>query len=175
MLFVISLIPLALVLRGMKQGYSFQKGKSKLNHLLFIDNLKLYGNSQNEIDSLVRTVEIVMKDIGMTFCIDKCGFLAMKRGKEVECDGIKLENGAEIGQIGEERYSYLGILEKEDMCQEEMKENIGKEYFKRLRATSKSKINAKHVFQAINTRVVPTAQYSAGIIEWKKEEVKKMG
>ena len=170
MLFVISLTPLALVLRGMKQGYLFQKGKSKLNHLLFIDNLKLYGNSQNEIDSLVRTVEIVMKDIGMTFCIDKCGFLAMKRGKEVECDGIKLENGAEIGQIGEERYSYLGILEKEDMCQEEMKENIGKEYFKRLRATSKSKINAKHVFQAINTRWCQLLNIVLALLNGKKRK-----
>ena len=32
-LFVLSLIPLALVLSRMKQGYSFLKGKSKLNHL----------------------------------------------------------------------------------------------------------------------------------------------
>ena len=39
----------------------------------------------------------------------------------------------------------------------EMKENIRKEYFKRLRATLKSKLNAKHVSQAINSWVVPTA------------------
>ena len=45
LLFVISLIPLILVLRRIKQGYSFQKGKSKLNHLLFMDDLKLYGSS----------------------------------------------------------------------------------------------------------------------------------
>ena len=55
LLFVISVIPLTLVLRQMKQGYSFQKGKSKLNHLLFMGNLRLYGSNQNETDSLVRT------------------------------------------------------------------------------------------------------------------------
>ena len=33
MLFIISLIPLTLVLRRIKQEYSFLKGKSKLNHL----------------------------------------------------------------------------------------------------------------------------------------------
>ena len=38
LLFAVSLLPLALVLRKMKQGYSFGKGKSKLNHLLFMDN-----------------------------------------------------------------------------------------------------------------------------------------
>ena len=36
---------LTLVLRWMKQGYSFQKCKSKLNHLLFMDNLRLYGSN----------------------------------------------------------------------------------------------------------------------------------
>ena len=77
------------------------------------------------------------KNIGMTFVIDKCGVSAMKRGKEVEYNGIELENGEEIGQIGK-GYKFLGILEKGD--------NIRKEYFKRLRATLKSKLNAKHVF-----------------------------
>ena len=47
----------------------------------------------------------------------------------------------------------------------EMKEKIRKEYFKRLRATLKSKLNAKHVSQAINTWVVLTARYRTGIIE----------
>ena len=161
LLFVISLIPLTLVLRRMKKRSSFQKGKSELNHLLFMDDLKLCGSNQNEIDSLVRTVEIVIKNIGMTFVIDMCGVLAMNRGKEVECNGIELENGEEIGQIGK-GYKFLGILEKGD--------NIRKEYFKRLRATLKSKLNAKHVFQVINTWLVPTVRYSVGIIEWTKEE-----
>ena len=74
LLFVMSLIPLTLALRQMKQGYSFQKGKSKLNHLLFMDNLKLYGSNQNGIDSLVRTVEIVAKDIGMKFVAERVVF-----------------------------------------------------------------------------------------------------
>ena len=62
-----------------------------------MDDLKLYGSNQNEIDSLVRTVEIVTKDIGMKFGIGKCGVLVVKRGKEVECNGIELENDDKIG------------------------------------------------------------------------------
>ena len=82
--------------------------------------------------------------------------LAIKSGKETECDKIELENGKEIGQIGEKRYKYLGNLAKGDICQEEMKEKISKEYFKRLRAILKPTTNAKHAFQATNTWVVPT-------------------
>ena len=111
----------------MQQGYSFQKGRSKLDHLLFMDDLKLYGSNQNEIYSLVKTVEIMTKEIGMKFGINKCGVLAMKRGKKVECNGIELENGNEIGQIGKEEYKYLGILEEGGICQEKMKKKIRKE------------------------------------------------
>ena len=45
LLFVISLIPLTLVLRRMKQGYSFQKNNSKLDHLLFMDEMKFCGSN----------------------------------------------------------------------------------------------------------------------------------
>ena len=42
-----------------------------------------------------------------------------------------------------------------------------------MRATLKLKLHANNVFQAINMGV-PTVRYSAGIIEWPKEEVKEM-
>ena len=37
-----------------------------------MDDVKLYGSNQNEIDSLVRTVQIVTMGIGMEFGKDKC-------------------------------------------------------------------------------------------------------
>ena len=57
----------------------------------------------------------------MKFGIDKCSVLATKRGNEVEYNGLEQENGEEISQIGEDGYKYPGILEKGDICQEEMK------------------------------------------------------
>ena len=56
LLFIVSLLSFTLVLRKMKQEYSFGKRKSKLNHLLFVDDLKLHGGSQPDIDSLIQTV-----------------------------------------------------------------------------------------------------------------------
>ena len=91
------------------------------------------------------------KDIIIKFGIDKRGVLSMKKGIEVEFNGIELEDGEEICQIGEEWYKYLGVLEKGDIRPEGMKENIRKEYFKRSRTTLKSKLNPKHVSQVIKT------------------------
>ena len=97
------------------------------------------------------------KDIGLKFYIDKnWGKDVEKRREEVDCNGIELQNGEEINQIGEEGCKHLGVLLKGDICQKGMKENIRKEDFKRLRATLKSKLNAKHISQVINTWVMPT-------------------
>ena len=67
LLFVVALVPVTVILRTLKQGNSFRKVKERLNHLLFMDDLRLYGNNDNEIDSVVKVVKIVSADIGMQF------------------------------------------------------------------------------------------------------------
>ena len=59
-----------------------------------------------------------------------------------------MKNGDKIVQIGGEWYKYFAVLEKGDICQEEIKENIRKEYFKRLTETWKSKLSEKYISQA---------------------------
>ena len=90
LLFVIALILVTIILRILKQGYSFGKGKERLNHLLFMENVKLYGSNDKKINSLVKVVKIVSGDIGIQFGLDKCAVLKMKRGKQVNCEGIDL-------------------------------------------------------------------------------------
>ena len=154
LLFVVSLQPLKVVLCKMKQGYSFGKGKSKVNHLLFKDDLKLYGGTQLDVDRLIQTLYTVSDDIGMRFEIEKCGVLAVCRGKESECEGITI--GEVIGKVDDDGYKYLDIIERSDICQEQMKRSIKTEYFKRVRSALKSKLKAGNVFQAINIWAVPT-------------------
>ena len=65
LLFVICLIPMSLVLRKVKAGYSFGNDKFRVNHLLFMDDMKLFGRSSVEIDKLVSTVYVVSVDMRM--------------------------------------------------------------------------------------------------------------
>ena len=51
LLFVLALIPLTLILREVKAGYDLRE-KVRINHLLFMDDLKLYGKNENQIDTL---------------------------------------------------------------------------------------------------------------------------
>ena len=73
LIFVICMIPLSLLLRIVKASYEWVRKEFKLNHLLFMDDLKLFGKSDDQIDSLVQTVFKFSEDIGMEFGLKKCG------------------------------------------------------------------------------------------------------
>ena len=72
LVFVLALTPLSLILRKGKAAYEFSESKEKINHLLFMDYLKLYSRSEKGLDSLVETVRVFSEDIGIEFGIEKC-------------------------------------------------------------------------------------------------------
>ena len=63
---------MSLILRKVKAAYEFSESKVKINHLLFMDDLKLHSRSEKGLDSLVPTFRVFSKDIGMEFGIEVC-------------------------------------------------------------------------------------------------------
>ena len=53
LVFVLALIPLSLILRKAKVAYEFSESKEKINHLLFMNDLKLYSQSETGLQLLV--------------------------------------------------------------------------------------------------------------------------
>ena len=146
LIFVICIIPLSLLLRKVKTSYEWGRKEFKLNHFLFMDDLKLFGKSQDQIDSLIQTVFIFSEDIGMEFGLKKCGVVILKKGKLVKSDGIHLPSQEIMKEVDEKRHTYLGILE----------------------------LNGKNEIQAINTCAVALLRYGAGIINWKVDKLTKI-
>ena len=68
-MFVLALILLSLILRKTKTAYEFSEREEKINHVLFMDDLKLYSRIEKGLDSLVQTVHAFNEDIGMEFGI----------------------------------------------------------------------------------------------------------
>ena len=77
-------------------------------------------------------------------------------------------------EVDENGYTYLGILQLDEIKEHEMKNKVTAEYKRRLRLILKSKLNGKNKIQAINTWAVALLRHAAGIINWKVEELKKM-
>jgi len=73
-------IPLTMIFRNCSGGYHLGNDHTVVNHLLYLDDLKLYGRNQREIQSLVNTIEMFSDDICMKFGLDKCASLSVKRG-----------------------------------------------------------------------------------------------
>ena len=70
-----------------------------MNHLLFMGDLKLFSKSEEQMDTLVRTIHDSSVDIGMELGMKKCGILTMKRGNLVRCEGIKLPNSEVMKEV----------------------------------------------------------------------------
>ena len=93
-----------------------------------MDDLKLFVKSEEQIDTLVRTVHVFSTDIGMEFGMKKCGIVTMKRGNVVICEGIMLPNNEVMKDVEKEGYAYLGIVELDKIKEDEMKKKTIKEY-----------------------------------------------
>ena len=83
-LLVLCMVPLKRLLRRAKAGYEWGNKGFKLNHLLFMDDLKLFAKSKKKVDSLVQTVHTFSEDISTQFGIKKCGVLIIETGKLLE-------------------------------------------------------------------------------------------
>ena len=102
----------------------------------------MYSRSEKGLHSLVQTVRVFSKDIGMEFGIEKCAMLVMEKGKIVKSVGIELPDGKVIKLLLEgENYKYLGILVADNFLEERMKLNVLKEYIRMFRKVLKSKLN----------------------------------
>ena len=71
LLFVLCMIPLTLTLRKVASSYEWGNKEFSINHLLFMDDLKLFAQNQDEIDLPVQTVHLFSEDIGMQFGLNK--------------------------------------------------------------------------------------------------------
>ena len=133
-----------------------------------MDDLKLYGKSENEVKGLVSTVEVFSQDIGMEFGIKKFGVIIIK-----STDGIELPSGERI-EIEEDGFKYMGILEHDRVKEKEMKDKFKNNYFRRAKLILKSKLNGRNKLMALNTWAVPILRYGAGILKWNKNELQEM-
>ena len=126
------------------------------------------------MESLVNTVHTMSKDIGMEFGLHKCGVLVLKRGKVVRCEGLELSSGKIINEVERGGYRYLGILELDKVKDEEMKQQLKKEYKRRLKLILSSKLHGRNKIMAVNTWAVAVLRYGAGVLKWTTEELKEL-
>ena len=140
LLFIIAMMPLNHILRKCTARYKLSRLQEKINHLMYMDDIKLFAKYEKELETLIHAVRIYSQDIGMEFGIEKCSMLVMKSSKRHMTDGMELPNHGRIRTLEEnETYKYLGIMEADTIKQVQMKDMIRNEYLRRTRKTTRDK------------------------------------
>ena len=113
LLFVLTLTPLTSILRSTAPECTL-KGEHKVNHLLYMDDLKVYAKNRMQLSSLLETVKIYSDDIGMQFGLDKCAVIDVKKGSVTMTENLEMMEGEEVRGLGtNDSYKYLGVMESD--------------------------------------------------------------
>ena len=95
-------------LKGYQIGLSGTRDNT-INHLFFVDDLKLIVVNLNLLKQQLDLVTQCSRDIGMVYGESKCAFLAIDKGKIVESHDVIVMNGVAIKPLkAGDSYKYLG-------------------------------------------------------------------
>ncbi|XP_044751720.1 uncharacterized protein LOC123311715 [Coccinella septempunctata] len=161
---------LSKILNRSAYGYSIND-ITKLSHLFYMDDLKLYARGRKQLEGELELVRKFSEDIGMSFGLQKCAVIEVKRGKMVEGGNIRISDGREIAELSfGERYKYLGIQQTYEIKQRENKEGAKNELMRRVR----TQLSAKNKIEALNIWAIPSFTYTAGVLTWSKTDLQQM-
>ena len=178
LLFCLTMDPLSKLLKKQNIGYDMNRTKGEgamkqiITHLLFMDDLKLYANNDENLHKLVQTVQTFSKDVHMDFGLDKCAKSTIRQGKKVESEDLELNDGSHITDLEKDStYKYLGIEENARIEHKMMRKKAFDEYVRRLKKICKSQLTIKNKVRAINQLAVPVVSYGFGVIDWPQKDL----
>ena len=70
------------ILSKCKNRYKLHRLQEKINHLIYMDNIKLLAKNEKELETQIQVVGIYNQDLGMEFGMEKCAMLIMKSGND---------------------------------------------------------------------------------------------
>ena len=165
LLFVLCMDPLSRKLNSVypKIAIKMETEQYVSNHLLFIDDLKLYSEKEDIMKKMCDETE-------KFFCVVG---LERNRAKSATncdaCESIAMPLNANEG------YKYLGILEnRRSEVAKETYEKMQAEIFKRVESVCRSCLNGKNTIKAINEYALSVINYYIGAIPMEHDDYLKI-
>ena len=95
LIFIMTIDPLSKLLNKSNTEYNFKnryEHPNVINHLLYMDDLKLYAANQNQFTKQLEIVKKFSEDICMDFGLDECATLNLTKGRQSSRGGIQLDH-----------------------------------------------------------------------------------
>jgi hypothetical protein len=174
LLFCLAMVPISHALNNTKCGYKTASGKLNkmqltLSHQFYMDDLKLYADSADSLNKLLRTVETISSAISMKVNLKKCA-IAHYVPKRLKTEEIKKDEPPRDDDIqvleGGLFYKYLGMDQefntKESFTWDRVKDRCI-EKFKKIWV---SDLTFRQKVDTHNSTIVPALTYvSSNIIK----------
>ncbi|XP_030747689.1 uncharacterized protein LOC115876144 [Sitophilus oryzae] len=169
--FCLALNPLSQLLKNNNAGFRIKmRDRTRYSHLLYVDDLKLYAESKQQLESLL-TVTQFSDDIKMNFGLDKCATIEIKKGHVVKTE----ENFMNIPCLEpDDTYKYFGIQQNLGIPHTNLKKEAMEKYKSRPTKLLNTKLNSKNLTRAINCWAIPTLSYSFGILKWSDTDLDEL-
>ena len=170
--------PLSKKLNRTGYGYQMTTGHSKTakrqlnSHLLYMDDLKLYGRNSDQLDGLLHTVH----DIQMKFGLDKCAVAHFVNGRlSGHNSGMTVGKTDTINCLEPDQvYKYLGVDESNGIQNSMMRERFRREYFRRVKMVLRTELYGRNKILAINEFALPVLTYGFGVIHWRCTDLQQL-
>ena len=126
-IFILSVNPLSHLLKQLKGCSAGSERNINITHNFFVDDLKLYAGTTNNLKKLLDIVTTFSKYIDMKFEVDKCAYIKINAGKQTN-NKVLLEMNSLIIQpvVNGDTYKNFGLDENIAYVVEVNKERVRK-------------------------------------------------
>ena len=148
----------------------------RLNHLLYMDVIKLYAATNNQLQELLWLTLTFSRDIKMVFGIEKCKTLCIaKRKLEMRNFTTEDDDDDTMDAMNEgDMYRYLDHMQAKQIKHVRMKHKLGKEYLNHTKNVLNTKLNGKNMIKAVNTYATPVLTFSFGLVKWTPTDLENL-
>ncbi|CAK1595013.1 unnamed protein product [Parnassius mnemosyne] len=170
--FCLSLNPLSTLLEGSGRGFQLRRGGTKVTHLFYMDDLKLFASSRSHLMELLNITCDFSNSIRMELGTDKCAVLHVERGRVANSEGIDLSMPINIKTLSEaETYRYLGMSQNIGIDEADMKRSVCGVFYARLTKVLNSLLSGVNKTHAYNGWIMPVLMYTFGMLRWTQTEL----
>ena len=159
------------------EGYRLSKPiDTKVTDLLYVDGLKIFAASESRLSCEMKSVRVVMEDVGLQWNPKKCAVVHFKRGTNVaDSAGLKVDENAEIWSLEDgQQFKFLDMLESLKQEEKLALQSAAKEYLWRLSIIWSSSLSDYHRVVASNQFAMPAMSYYMWTQHWPITELKQI-
>ncbi|OIR56341.1 MAG: uncharacterized protein A8A55_2913, partial [Amphiamblys sp. WSBS2006] len=161
LLFVLSLEPVSRMLNRMGKVEEVSAGREVgTNHLLFVDDIKLYARDKETLAELLHEAKSTLQVIGLEINHEKSA--TNEKTTEQYARLMREEEG----------YKYLGVCEDTDSNETpETKQQIMEKVLQRVESLARTKLKALNLFKAINEHALSVLNYYFGLVPFTDADI----